>query len=161
MKKQVVLQALLFKELIEEARPRPLEHVVFMARVKAEKQRKKLRSGEEKEYIIYRITIPGEEAKKLGLNPEEENLLLVKLARPRWYHLMNYSDQDVIEALWKKLPTWIKAELCSNKLAPEKLCSQYQTITLVMTQQEIKELGLDLNKPITLEELKKKILEKQ
>ncbi|MCD6300485.1 MAG: hypothetical protein J7L82_00250 [Staphylothermus sp.] len=160
MKKQALLKTLVYRELLEAAKPKPLEYVSFLARVKAEKQKKRLKTGEIKEYITYRLTIPREAAEKLRLDPEEDNLLVVRIAKPKWYHLMNYNDKDVAKAIWKKLPTWIKTELCTNKLAPEQLCNQYQTTTLILTQQEIKELDLDPNKPITLKELEKKILEK-
>lgn len=157
MKRYVVLQKLLFRELIEEAKPRPLKYVVFLARVRGERQRKKLRSGVVKEYTVYRITIPREVVEKLSLEPEVEELVLVRLAKPRWYHLLNYSDRDIVETLWEKLPLWTKLELCSNNLAPEKLCSQYYTVTLVLTKQEIQKLGINPDKPITLEELKNKL----
>lgn len=127
-------------------------------RVKRYKQLKKLSAGS-KEYVIYRSNIPVEKAEEMNLGDDE--LLLVLARKPEWYHLMNWRDKDNQEILWPRIPEKIRIELCSIGLAPQELCpKKYIPIIIHALEKELENLGLDPSKPITLEELKKKILEK-
>ena len=146
-------QRRLAEELLKGAEPRPLEWRGFLARVAATRTRKRLRSGEEKTYTTYKITIPQNIVEELGLEPGD--ILGVMAARPRWYHLFNYHDPDVQQWFWrsKRLPAYAKAEICLLGLAPEQLCRDYRTITVVASEQELKQLGLEPGQTITLKEL--------
>ncbi len=127
-------------------------------RVKKYHQRKRLPGGE-KEYVIYRASIPVKKAEEMGLDDDE--LLLVLARKPEWYHLMNWEDKDNREILWPRIPEKIRIELCSLRLAPQELCpKKHVPIIIHAPEKELKKLGLNPNKPITLEELEKKILEK-
>ncbi len=92
---------------------------VGFLRVKALRQRKKLSSGEEKEYMVYRVTLPKEMIEKLGL--EDGDLALVIAKKPKWYHLLNWYDPEIQEKLWKHLPEEAKKELVELGLAPKEL----------------------------------------
>ena len=43
-----------------------------------------------KEYVTYRITVPAEEARELGLS--DGDYLLVRAKRAKWYHLLNWEE---------------------------------------------------------------------
>ncbi len=116
--------------LISIELPRKLESGMFKVsvredmfvgflRVKAIRQRKKLSSGEEKEYMVYKVTLPKEMVEKLGL--EDGDLVLVIAKKPKWYHLLNWSDPEIQEKLWKHLPEEAKKELIELGLAPKEL----------------------------------------
>lgn len=92
---------------------------VGFLRVRALRQRKKLSSGEEKEYMVYRVTLPKEMVEKLGL--EDGDLVLVIAKKPKWYHLLNWNDPEIQEKLWKHLPEEARKELVELGLAPKEL----------------------------------------
>ena len=148
----------LIEELRRGAKPRPLEWRGFLARVAAVRTRKRLRSGEEKTYTTYKITIPQNMVEELGLEPGA--ILGAQVARLRWYHLLNYEDPDVQRWLWDRLPAYARAEVCMLGLATEKLCRDYRTITVIASEEELRKLGLEPGQPVTLRELREKLLEK-
>ncbi len=88
-------------------------------RVKALRQRKKLSSGEEREYLVYKTTLPKEMVEKLGL--KDGDLVLIMAKKPKWYHLLNWSDPEIKEKLWKHLSREAKKELIELGLAPKEL----------------------------------------
>ena len=150
-------QRRLAEELLRGAKPQPLEWRSFLAPVAATRTRKRLRSGEEKTYTTYKITIPQRIVEELGLEPG--SLLGVLVARLKWYHLFNYEDPQVQQWFWRsrRLPAYAKAELCLLEAVPPQLCKDYRTITVVASEQELRRLGLEPGKPITLRELEEKL----
>ena len=143
----------LVEELLRGAEPRPLEWRSLLARVTATRTRKRLRSGEEKTYATYKVTIPQELVEELGLEPG--GLILLQAARPRWYHLLNYHDPDVQRTIWRSplLPPYARAEICLLGGAPEELCRGYRLLPVIASEEELRELGLEPGQPITLREL--------
>ncbi|BES82745.1 hypothetical protein [Pyrodictium abyssi] len=147
-------------ETLQEARlleePRAGRSVTLLLKVRAEKQRKRLRNGEPREYVVWRATIPREAAEKLGLDPEAgEELLVATLEVPDWPLLLLYHDPQT-RRLWDRLPPEAKAKACSLGHAPEQLCRYYRTITVIAGEEELKRLGLEPGQPITLRELLKR-----
>ena len=52
-----------------------------------------------------------------------------------------------------------EAKACSLGRALQDLCRDYRTVTVIASEQELKQLGLDLGQAITLEEFQKKLQE--
>ena len=142
----------LIEELRREARPEPLRWRLFLAEAMRTRMRKRLKSGETRVYEGYRVTIPLELAKELGLDQDPE--LVVAIAKPRWYHGIIYEDATL--KLFHKLPPYAKTEICQLGLAPQDLCREYRTITVVASEEELRRLGLEPGKPVTLRELLEK-----
>ena len=137
--------------LLEE--PRAGRRVTILLRVRAERQRKRLRSGEHRDYVVWRATIPREAAEKLGLDPGAgEEILVATLEVPDWPQLLLYHTPDT-QRLWSRLPPEAKAKACSLGHAPQDLCRDYRTITVIASEQELRELGLEPGQPVTLREL--------
>jgi len=137
--------------LLEE--PRAGRRVTILLRVRAERQRKKLRSGEPRDYVVWRTTIPREAAEKLGLDPEAgEETLVATLEVPDWPLLLLYHTPDT-QRLWERLPPEAKAKACSLGHAPEELCRGYRLLPVIASEEELHSLGLEPGKPITLKEL--------
>jgi len=143
----------LIEKLLRGAEPQPLNWKGFLARVTAVRTRKKLKSGEEKMYTTYKLVIPSGIARELGLEPGE--ILGVRVARLKWYHLLDYEDPDVQHWFWrnKKLPPYARAEICQLGIAPEQLCRDYGAITVIASDEELKSLGLEPGQTVTLREL--------
>ncbi len=139
----------LLERMRREARPEPLRWHVFLATTARTRMRKRLRSGEVKTYEGYRVTIPLELARQLGLDEDPE--LLVAVAKPKWYHGIVYDDATM--RLLNRLPPYARAEICSLGHAPEQLCRQYRTVTVIASEEELRELGLEPGQPVTLREL--------
>ena len=118
--------------------------------VKPYRQRKRLASGKVREYTIYRVNMPKELAEKLGL--EGEDIILAFILRPRWFHLFDWSNPEVAGELLPRLTREERLELCAT-LAPETVCRGKKPHLLLASPQELRELGLDPSKPITLEDL--------
>jgi len=132
--------------------PRPLEWIPVVASLGVERQRKHLRSGEERVYESYRVRIPKEVVEKLGL--QGEATVLLQVARPRWYHLLDYREEPLRSRFKQIKKPWIKAEICLLGHAPPELCKDYKTITVIASEEELRELGLKPGKPVTLKELR-------
>jgi len=118
--------------------------------VKPYRQRKRLASGETREYTIYRVNVPKELAEKLGL--EGEDIILAFILRPRWFHLFDWSNPEVARELLPRLTREERLELCAT-LAPETVCGDKKPHLILASPQELRRLGLDPSKPITLEDL--------
>ncbi len=112
-----------------------------------------------REYIQHMVYIPRPIAKTLysqaERSPEEELPILALITPATWFHVLNWK-QEPIHA-YNQLPREIKLELEALGLSPQK---EIIAATILATPMKIKELGLDPSKPITLDELEKKILEK-
>jgi len=134
--------------------PRPLEWIPVIASLGIERKRVRLRSGEERVYESYRVRIPKEVVKKLGL--QGEATVLLQVARPRWYHLLDYREEPLRTRFKQIRKPWIKAEICMLGLAPQDLCREYRTITVIASEEELRRLGLEPGKPVTLKELLEK-----
>ncbi len=107
------LESSMFRVLVGE------DVFVGFLRVKALRQRKKLSSGEEREYLVYKTTLPKEMVEKLGL--KDGDLVLIMAKKPKWYHLLNWNDPEIQEKLWKHLSREAKKELIELGLAPKEL----------------------------------------
>ncbi len=127
--------------------------------VKPYRARKRLASGEERSYITYRITLPKDFAEKLGLKDDAEDLLLALLVKPRWFHLFDWSNPEVVEEVLPRLTEDEKRILCAT-LAPESVCGRAKPHILIADPEELRELGLDPDKPLTLEDLLKTLEKK-
>ncbi|BCU66601.1 hypothetical protein HS7_00380 [Sulfolobales archaeon HS-7] len=77
------------------------KEVVFVSKVSVTRSKK---NG--KEYITYRLTIPMEKAKELGLN--NGDYLLVKAKKAKWYHLLNWEE---MKNVYNMLPEEVKKEV--------------------------------------------------
>ncbi len=95
------------------------DRVIGFLRIRAEKSKKRLRDGNSREYITYRATIPKELVEKLEL--KDGDLMLIIAMKPKWYHLMNWYDQEVREKLAPLLPREVKRELVELGLAPKEI----------------------------------------
>ena len=115
------------------------------------KARKRLKSGE-REYTTHRITIPVKASKSLGLG-ERATALIVTLEEAKWYHLLDWSNPEVARELWRKLSKEQQLRVCQADLAPPELCDNHKPITILARPQDLQQLGLDPEKPITLEDL--------
>ncbi len=111
-----------------------------------------------KTYLQYVVTIPKPVALKLyemiGEEPDTTLTLTTYLSPAPWYTGLLWSKND---KTYKRLPPDIKKELTALGINPE---DQDETILIIAKKKQLEKLGLDPSKPITLEELEKKILEK-
>ena len=119
--------------------------------VKPYKMKKRLKTGEEREYTIYRINLPKNLAETLGLE-DGEDLILAYIAQAKWYHLFDWSNPEVLREVLPRLTERERLELCAT-LAPEKVCEGRRPHILVAHPEELRQLGLDPERPLTLEEL--------
>ena len=113
--------------------------------------RKRLKSGL-REYTTHRITIPVEAARSLGLG-EGATALIVTLEEARWYHLLDWSNPEVARELWGKLSREQQLRVCQAGLAPPELCNNHKPITILAKPEDLQQLGLNPEKPLTLEDL--------
>ncbi|MEB3773671.1 MAG: hypothetical protein GSR86_01930, partial [Desulfurococcales archaeon] len=118
--------------------------------VRANVSRKRLKEGI-KEYITYRINLPASVASNLGLTGGDA-ILLVALKHPRWFHIFDWGSPEVLEEVLPRLTERERLELCAT-LAPESVCNGRKPHILVADPDRLKSLGLDPEKPITLEDL--------
>ena len=118
---------------------------------------KRLKSGEERVYTGYRVILPRRLAEELGL--EGEAPLVARLELAEWWHILDWTAPEN-RHLWRRLPEEARLDLCAKKLAPPDLCGGREALTVLAEPGELRELGLNPQRPITLEELKKAILEK-
>ncbi len=119
--------------------------------VKPYRVRKKLRTGEEKEYTIHRINLPKSLAESLGLE-DGEDMILAYIAQAKWYHLFDWSNPEVLEEVLPRLTEGEKLELCAT-LAPDKVCKGRRPHILVANPEDLQQLGLDPGKPLTLDDI--------
>ncbi|MHA1632121.1 MAG: hypothetical protein ACTSXC_04840 [Candidatus Freyarchaeota archaeon] len=94
----------------------------FVAKVK------RIRNRRDKEYYIYRITIPHEVAQKLSL--EDEDYLLIRTQKAEWYHLLDWKQ---MKKTWSRIPQWLKNEILSSGLYEGYELPQKERLTLTVT----------------------------
>jgi len=129
------------------------EYLVLNLTVKPKKVKSK-----GKEYIQHYINLPKWISKILyeeaGENPETELPIVTLIAPAEWYHGILWDEMP--ERAWKTIPNKIRQELEALGLSrkPRK------TVFIAATEEELKELELNPNDIISLEKLKRKILEK-
>ncbi len=126
--------------------------------VKPYKMRKKLKTGEEREYIIYRINLPKSLAESLALE-EGEDIILAYITQAKWFHIFDWSNPEVLEEVLPRLTERERLELCAT-LAPESVCRGEKPHILVADPDKLKSLGLDPEKPITLKDLEEAVKRK-
>jgi len=131
--------------------PRPLEWVPLVASLGVERKRVRLRSGEERVYESYRVRIPKEVVEKLDLRGGAT--VLLQVARPRWYHLLDYREEPLRSRFRQIRKPWVKAEICLLGGAPEELCRDYRLLPVIASEEELKRLGLEPGQPVALREL--------
>ena len=141
----------LLEELAREAEPKPLNPVWFLATVGPEKRRKRLSDGTVRTYEGYRLRVPREAVEELGLG--DGGTVVAALARPRWYHLIDYREEPLRSRFRQIKKPWVKAEICMLGLAPEELCREYRLVPVIASEEELKRLGLEPGQPVTLREL--------
>ena len=135
--------------------PSPLQWIPIVVSLGVERKRSRLRSGEEKVYENCRVRIPKEVVERLGL--KGESTILLQIARPRWYHLIDYREHPFRSWFERIKKPWIKAEICQLGHAPRDQCSNYRLLLVIASEKELEELGLEADKPITLQELKDRL----
>ena len=140
--------------LVEEE-PRPLVWAPLVASLGVERKRVRLRSGEERVYESYRVRIPKEVVERLGLR--DGGTVLALLARPRWYHLLDYRVEPLRSRFESIRKPWVKAEICLLGHGPEEACRRYRVVPLIASEEELRQLGLEPGRPVTLQELREKL----
>ncbi len=138
--------------------PEPLEWVPVVASLGVERRRARLRSGEERVYESYRVRVPKEAVERLGLR--DGGTVLMLLARPRWYHLLDYREEPLRSRFREMRRPWVKAEICLLGGAREEDCRDYRIVPVIASEDELKALGLEPGKPVTLRELAERLLER-
>ncbi len=117
---------------------------------------KKIRS-KGKEYLQYYVNLPKKIAEKLYSLAKEDmdvELPVVMFVAPaEWYHGILWEEMP--ERAWKTIPSRVREELEALGLGRSKR----KPVLIAATEEELRELGLDPTKPITLRELKRKIIE--
>ena len=134
--------------------PRRLRWRGFAAYVAGVGRRKRLSSGETRVYYSYRATVPRHVAEELGLDPEGD-LVLILASRPRWYHLLNYNEEENL-ATWRSLPEWARGETCLAGRGPRSECRDYGFVVVVAKRAELERLGLEPGTTVTLAELQQR-----
>ena len=111
-----------------------------------------------KTYLQYVATIPKPVALKLyemtGEEPDTTLTLITYISPAPWYTGLLWNENDKI---YKRLPLDIKKELIALGINPE---DQDETVLIIAKKKQLEKLGLDPSKPITLDEVEEKILEK-
>ncbi|NPA04837.1 MAG: AbrB/MazE/SpoVT family DNA-binding domain-containing protein [Crenarchaeota archaeon] len=141
------------EEVFSGEPPRPLKWVPVVASLGVERKRVRLRSGEERVYKSYRVRLPRRVVEELGLR---EGTVLLLVAKPRWYHLIDYRV-GVFRERFRALKDWVKAEICMLGGAPEDECRDYRIVPLIASEDELRRLGLRPGEPVTLRELAERL----
>ncbi len=107
-----------------------------------------------KEYTRLAVSIPREDLEAV-LGEDEEAYAIVYLARVSTVNLLNWDKED---ELWHALPQEARTELYYHGQAPRKPNSRI--VMIAAEENEVKQLGLDPEKPLTLADLEKAIRRK-
>ena len=111
-----------------------------------------------KTYLQYVVTIPKPVAEELYRMADEQldnPLQLIAILSPaEWYHGLLWNK---MENTFRRIPEDIRKELTALGINPE---DKDETILVIAKRKQLEQLGLNPDKPVTLEELTKKILEK-
>ena len=83
--------------------------------------------------------------------PGQEVPLIVLLAPADWYHVLAWKPMDWV---WPKLPERTRLELEALGLGPKPTP---EVVTVLATREEVEKLGIDVEKPITLKELARRL----
>ncbi len=100
-------------------------------------------------YDRYLINIPRELGEKLNPRGERKVPILAYLARPWIHQLLPLDPKDPI---YKSLPEEAKTELYYQGLDPQKK-PQDRTVFIAAEESEIRMLGLDPDRPLTLSDV--------
>lgn len=84
------------------------EAVPFVAKVQKAKTRKN------KNYFVFRATVPKEVAEKIGV--EAGDYVFFRAKKAQWYHMLDWGKMD---NTWKMLPDEIR-----NRISMDGLCGQ-------------------------------------
>jgi bifunctional DNA-binding transcriptional regulator/antitoxin component of YhaV-PrlF toxin-antitoxin module len=134
----------------------PLRIAFYMARLSVIRRVKGLQSsGELKEYESYRVTVPREVVEVLGLAAYQP--VIVGIAKPRSYHLINPRDPQLPQMLASMGPVQM-AELCYLGLLPDSTCRGYRLFTVLASEEELEELGIKPYQLVPLSQLRLKLL---
>jgi len=120
-----------------------------LARVKRRKTRVR-----GKEYERPDISVPREDLEWV-LRGGKEAVAIVLLARASTVNLLDWAEED---ELWRALPQEARTELYYHGQAPEKPSSK--VVLIAAEEEELRRLGLDPLKPITLEDIIRAVREK-
>ena len=120
-----------------------------LARVKRQKTTVRGR-----EYTRLAVSIPREDLEAL-LGGEGEAYAIVYMARASTVNLLNWDKED---ELWHALPQEARTELYYHGQAPRKPSSRI--VMIAAEENEIRKLGLDPEKPITLKDLEEALRRK-
>lgn len=74
--------------------------VAFTAKVK------KIKTHKDKDYFVFRITMPKDEAEKLEM--KDEDYLLIIAQKAKWYHMLKW---DQLPDTWSLLPEEVQREV--------------------------------------------------
>ena len=111
-----------------------------------------------KTYLQYIATIPKPVALELYRRAGEDSntrLHVIALLSPaEWYHGLLWSK---MKNTLSKLPENIRKEMTALGIEPS---SEEETVLVIAKKKQLEQLDLDPSKPITLKELKEKIIEK-
>lgn len=92
------------------------EAVSFVAKV----QKTKTRKG--KDYFIYRMTIPKEMAKEIGL--EGGDYLFLRAKKAQWYHML---DWKTMGDTWRMLPQEIRDRIIIDGFCNQNVFNEAET----------------------------------
>ncbi len=101
-----------------------------------------------KEYGRLTVSIPREDLEWI-LRGDKEAYAIAFLARASTINLLNFDTTN--DPLWKALPKEAKIELYYHGLAPQK--PKGRIVLIAAEEDEVRSLGLDPDKPITLKDL--------
>ena len=137
-----------YSELVVAGR----RYLVLEVSVKPKKVRSRGR-----EYLQHYINLPKKIAGKLyelaGEDMDTELPVVMIIAPAEWYHGILWEEMP--ERAWKTIPARARRELESLGLSrnPQK------KVLIAADEEEIRKLGLDPTKPITLKDIERKIRE--
>lgn len=98
--------------------PKRNKMVAFVAKAK------KMKTHKDRDYFVFRITIPKKEAEVLDLN--EEDFLLLYVQKASWYHMINWEEASDTYSL---LPENIKEDI-KNSQVPVPISPKIELETL-------------------------------
>jgi len=76
----------------------------------------KIKNSKEKNYYVYRINVPSDATKDLGLKHGDH--IFIKAKKAEWYHMLNW---DTMSKTWSKLPSNVKNAIIEDGLIDEPL----------------------------------------
>ena len=107
-------------------------------------------------YERYVINVPRSLGERLNPRGERKVFLLAYITRP-WVHQLLPLEPD--DPIYRSLPREAKLELYYQHRDPTRR-PRSRTVFIAAEEHEVRELGLDPTKPITLEDVVEKVREK-